>query len=90
MHTRAEHAVPPLMPIPVSATVCHAMRFPHRALAVRGPRRPLSSPRVLHSEVLSTGMHSNLFVTLPAAIDAHRPCLQVDRLPRQGTCLGDA
>src|SRR5215510_6646355 len=65
MHTHAEHAVPPSMPVPVSVTVCHALRFSHRALAMRGPRRPRSSPRVLPSEVLSTGIHNNLFVTLP-------------------------
>jgi hypothetical protein len=35
-----------------------------------GPQGPLSSPRVLHSEVRGTGMHRNLFVTLPERIAA--------------------
>jgi tetratricopeptide (TPR) repeat protein len=34
-------------------------------MATRGPQCHLFSPRVLHSEVLWTGRHSNLFVTLP-------------------------
>ena len=34
-------------------------------MATRGPQGRLSSPCVLHSSVLGTGMHSNLFVTLP-------------------------
>src|SRR5262249_17522340 len=38
--------------------------------AARGGQCPLSSPRVLHSEVLWTGMHSNLFVTLPRDTEA--------------------
>jgi hypothetical protein len=49
MHTRAYCAALPAMPIPVSAMVCTALLVPHRAPAARGPRRPLSSPRVLHS-----------------------------------------
>src|SRR5215831_16748139 len=65
MHTRTSQAAPPPMPVPVSATVCNALLFPPLALAARAPRRPLSSPRVLHSSVLATGMPSHLLVTRP-------------------------
>jgi nucleotidyltransferase/DNA polymerase involved in DNA repair len=39
-------------------------------MATRGPQCYLSSPRVLHSEVLWIGMRSNLFVTLPSGLTA--------------------
>src|SRR5262249_54056632 len=42
-NTRAYHATPPPMPVPVAATVCNAMLCPPRALAAHGPRRSLSS-----------------------------------------------
>ena len=49
MTTRAAHTTPPCLPIPVSATVCNAWLFPHRALAAQ-PQRPSPSPRAWNSE----------------------------------------
>src|SRR5262249_49264421 len=69
-----------------SCTVLNAWLSPHRALAARGPRRPLSSLRVLYAEVLSIGRHSNLFTFQLGSDKArsaqspfpHRPRLKPD------------
>jgi hypothetical protein len=62
---RAQHAAPTPMPVHVLATACHALLCPHLSMATCGPRCHLPSPRVLHSSVLWTWRHRNLFVTLP-------------------------
>src|SRR5215813_12028877 len=56
-----------LLRVHIPAPACYACLCPHLWMATHGPQCPLFSPRLLHSEVLWTGRHSNLFVTLPAA-----------------------
>jgi len=54
-------AAPTRMPVPAPA--CHTCLCPPLAMAPCGPQCHGSSPRVLSSEVLSTGRHSNLCVS---------------------------
>src|SRR5215471_12290020 len=57
-----------LLRVHIPAPACYACLCPHLWMATHGPPCPLFSPRLLHSEVLWTGRHSNLFVTLPAPL----------------------
>ena len=68
---RKHRCTPRLRRVHLSATACHACLCSPLWIATRGPQCHLSSPHVLHSEVLWTGRHSNLFVTLPFIDPAH-------------------
>jgi hypothetical protein len=59
MNTRAYHAAPRSMPIPVSAMVGTALLFPPLALAARGPQCPLSS-RLAVVSLQRTGKYQRL------------------------------
>ena len=78
---RAQHAAPTPMPVHVLATACHALLCPHLSMATRGPRCHLPSPRVLHSSVLWTWRHRNLFVTLPLTLVGDQVTLSVRTAP---------
>ena len=68
VRTGVQHAASTPMPVYVPATAGHVLLCPPLAITTRGPRCHLSSVHVLHASGLWTGMHSNLFVTLPTAM----------------------